>query len=71
MISLNFVKSTETVFNLATSKSYIFVFKLFKLLVTLINLVMSSLRTSAFKLRKSFLAAKSDVSTPIAWSNSF
>ena len=32
---------------------------------------MSSLSTSAFKATKSFLAAKSDVSMPIACSNSF
>ena len=32
---------------------------------------MSSLSTSAFKAIKSFLAANSDVSTPVACSNSF
>ena len=32
---------------------------------------MSSLSTSTFKAIKSFLAAKSDVSTPVAWSNYF
>ena len=32
---------------------------------------MFSLSTSAFKAIKSFLAAKADVSTSVAWSNSF
>ena len=32
---------------------------------------MSSLSTSAFKAMKSYLAAKSDVSTPAAWFKSF
>ena len=32
---------------------------------------MSSLSTSAFKAMKSILGAKSDASTPVAWSNSF
>ena len=32
---------------------------------------MSSLPTTAFKAIKSFLSAKSDVSTPVVWSNSF
>ena len=50
---------------LPTSKSFTFVFKLFKLVRTLTNLAMSSLSI------KSFLAAKSDVSTPVACSNSF
>ena len=69
--SLNFFMSTGTVFNLSTSKSSTFVFKFFKLLGTLTNLLMSSLSTSAFKATKSFLAAKSDVSTLVACSNSF
>ena len=38
-----------------------FVFKLFKLVVTLTNLLMSSLSISAFKATKSFLTAKSEV----------
>ena len=32
---------------------------------------MSSFSTSAFKAGKPFLAAKSDISTHVAWSNSF
>ena len=32
---------------------------------------MSSLSTSAFKAIYYFVAAKSDISTPVAWSNSF
>ena len=59
--------STGTVFNLPTSKSSTFDFKLFQLVGTSKNLLMSSLSTSAFKAIKSFLAAKSDVSTPVAW----
>ena len=56
---------------LPTSKSSTFVFKLLKLVRILTSLAMSNLSTSAFKAVKSFLAAKSDVSTPVAWSNSF
>ena len=52
---LNFFKSLETVFNLSTSKSPTFAFQLFRLVGTLVSLVMSSLSNSAFK------AAKSDV----------
>ena len=69
--SLNFPKSTGTVFNSPTFKSFTFLFKLFKLVGTLINLLISSLSTSAFKAIKSFLASKSDVSTPVAYSKSF
>ena len=47
--SLNFFKSTGTVFNLPTSESSTFAFKLFKLVGTLNNLLMSSLSTAAFK----------------------
>ena len=65
--SLNVFMSTGTVFNLPTSKSSTFDFKLFQLVGTSKNLLMSSLSTSAFKAIKSFLAAKSDVSTPVAW----
>ena len=56
--------STGTVFNLPTSKSSTFIFKLFKLVGTLVSLLLSSLSTAAFKVIKSFLAAKSDVSCP-------
>ena len=69
--SFNFLKSTGTVFNLPTSKSSTFVFKLFKPVETLVNLLMCSLSTSAFKAIESFLAAKSDISIPVACSNSF
>ena len=68
--SLKVFKATVTVFNLPTSKSFTFVFKLFKLIET-INLLLFSLPTSAFKAMKSFLAAKSDASTPVAWSYFF
>ena len=68
---LNLFKATGAVCNLLTSKPSTFVFKSFKMVEILTNLVMSNLSSSAFKARKSFLAAKSDVSTPLAWSNSF
>ena len=60
--SLNFFKSKGTVFNLPTSKSPTFVFKLFKLVEALKNSLIYSLSTSAFKAIKQ-LATKSDVST--------
>ena len=47
--SLNFFKSTGTVFNLPTSKSSTFAFILLKLVGTLVSLLMSSLSTSALK----------------------
>ena len=56
-----FFKSTGTVFNLPTSKSSTFVYKLFKPVRTLVSLLMSNLPTSAFKAMKYFLAAKADV----------
>ena len=59
---------TENFFNLQTSKSSTFVFKLFKLVGALASLLMSGLSTSPFKALKSFLAAKSDVSMPAACS---
>ena len=58
-------------FNLPASKSSSFVFKLFKLVGTSINLLMSSLSTSAFKATKTFLADKLDVPTLVACSSSF
>ena len=64
--SHNFCKSTGTVFNLPSSKSSTFVFKLFKLVGTLTSLLITYLSNSAFKAIKSFLAAKSDLSTPVA-----
>ena len=69
--SFYFFKSNGTVFNLPTSKSSTFIFKLFKQIGTLVSLLMSSLSASDFKAIKSFLVAKSDVSMPVAWSNSF
>ena len=69
--SFNFFKSIRTVFNSQFSISSTFVFKLFKLVRTLTNLAMPNLSTSAFKAIKSFLAAKSDVPTPVASYNSF
>ena len=60
-----------TVFNYPTSNWSTFVFKLFKLVVTLTNLLMSSLSNSAFKAIKSFLATKLDVATPTVCFNSF
>ena len=47
--SLNFFKSIGTVFNLRTSKSSTFVFKLFKLVGTFKSLLMANLSTSAFE----------------------
>ena len=47
--SLNFFKSTGTVFDLPTSKSSTFVFTLFQAVGALTNLLMSSLSTLAFK----------------------
>ena len=47
--SLNFFKSTGTVFNLPTSKSSTFVFILLELVGTLVSLLISSLSTSALK----------------------
>ena len=63
--SLNFSK--PTVFNLSTSKTSTFVLELSEL----VNLIISSLWTPAFKAIKSFLASKSDVSMPVAYSNYF
>ena len=67
--SLNLFKSTRTIFNLAASKLSSFPFKLFKLVGMLTSLLMSSFPTSALKQVKSFLTAKSGVSTPVAESN--
>ena len=64
--SLNLFKPTQTVFNIPTSKSSTFVFKLFKLLGILTSLLMFDLPPSAFQAIKSFLASKSDVLTPVA-----
>ena len=68
--SFNFFKSIGTVFSLSAFKSSAFVFKLFKPVGILTNLLRSSLSSSVFKAIKS-LAARSDVSTPVAGSNSF
>ena len=69
-LSTTSLKSAGTVFNLSTSKSSIFDFKLFKLVGTSTSLLMSKISTLAFKATKSFLAAKSDVSIPLVCSNS-
>ena len=47
--SLNFFKSTGTVFNLPTSKSSTFALILLELVGTLVSLLISSLSTSALK----------------------
>ena len=52
--SLNFFKSIGTIFHLPTSNPFIFVFELFKLVLTLVSLSMSSLSTSTFKAINSF-----------------
>ena len=54
--SLN-LKSTGTAFNLPTSKSFTYVFKLLKIVGTLLSLLISSFSATAFKAIKSFLAA--------------
>ena len=59
-------KSIGTVVNLPTSKSSTFVSELLKLVGTLTSLAIPNLSSSAFKPKKSFLPAKSDISTPIA-----
>ena len=69
-MSTTSLKSAGTVFNLSTSKSSVFDFKLFKLVGTLTSLLMSNFSTLAFKAIKYFLAAKSDVSIPVVCSNS-
>ena len=69
--SLKFAKSMETVFNITASKSSTFIVKTLKLVGTLTNLLMSSLLTPAFKAKKKLLAAKLDVSTPVACFDSF
>ena len=65
--SLIFFKSTGTVFILPTSKSSTFVFKLLKLVGTLVSLLLFS----QLQLLAIFLTAKSDVSISVACSNSF
>ena len=69
--SLYVFKPTGTVFNLPTSKSPTFVFKLFKLVETSVSWFMSSLLTSAFKVRKNFLTTQSDASMPVSCSSYF
>ena len=56
--SLYFFRSTGTVFNLPTSKSSTFLKIFFKLVETLVSLLMSRCLTSDFKAIKSDLAAK-------------
>ena len=66
--SLHFFKSTSSVSNLPTST---FVFKLFKPVGPLTNLLVPSLSTSAYKAIKYPLASKLQVSTPVASLNYF
>ena len=68
---IHYIRSTETVFNLPLSKSFTLVFMLFKLARALTSLLMPSFSTSVFKTIKALLAAKSDVSVPVAYSYSF
>ena len=70
-ISLSFFEFTRTVLNLSASKSFTFIFELFKQLGTLTNLLISTFSTSAFKVIKSLLTAKLDLSILEASSNSF
>ena len=63
--SLNLFKPAGAAFNLPTSESSTFVFKLSKIVGSLVSLLMSSLSGSAFKAIYLFLTAKSDVSTPV------
>ena len=70
-MSLIFLKSTGTGLNFSAPESSTFVFKLFKLLGTLTNLLISSLTISALKAINSLLAAKLNVSAPVASSNSY
>ena len=56
---------------MATSELSTSVFKLFKLVGTLVSLLMSSLSTSAFNSITYLLAATSDLSMPVTCSNSF
>ena len=70
-MSLIFLKSTGTGLNLSAPESSTFVFKLFKLLGTLTNLLISSLTISALKAINSLLAAKLNASAPVASSNSY
>ena len=54
MPSLNFFKSLGTAFNVPTSKGSTFAFKLFKLVGTLVSLLMSDLLASVLKVSKYF-----------------
>ena len=69
--SLNFFKTTGTVFKLPTSKPSTFVSKLSKLVGTLTNFLISSLPTSALKATKSCLAAKLNALVPVTSFNHF
>ena len=53
--------STEIFFNLSASELSIFVYKLFKGVGTLTNLLMCSLSISTFKVIESFLVAKNQM----------
>ena len=69
--SLNFFRSAEQ-FSIYQHLNHLLLFyKCFKLVATTVSLLMSSLSASAFKAIKPFLAAKADVSMPVACCNSF
>ena len=68
---LIFLEVLRTLVTLLTSKLSTFVIKLFKLVGKLIYLATFSLSTSAFKVIKTCLAAKSDVLTSVGCFNSF
>ena len=71
--SPNSFKSTGKVFNLSTSKSSTYIFKLSRPVRTLTNLLMSSLSTTPFQAIKllTYLAAKLGVSTSVTSFNYF
>ena len=71
--SPNSFKSTGKVFNLSTSKSSTYIFKLSRPVRTLTNLLMSSLSTTPFQAIKLLtnLAAKLGVSTSVTSFNYF
>ena len=69
--SFRFFISRGLVLNLPTVNSSTFDYNVLKLVETLAFLSMSNLSTLPFKATKAFLAARSDVSMPVACSDSF
>ena len=65
--SLSLLKSAARGTNLSTSNLSTLLFKLFKLIGTFFNLLISNLSSLDFWLAKSTLLANSDVSTPAAF----